>query len=124
MNNCDMAVDFLPLPQEIKRSSGSWRAPDGALKLSIRGVSGTDLNRLTRIAEKIGAVKQSNSAADADLVLELDTALNLPSTVRPEVLDQAYLLEVGANRVLARARSPQGLYYALLTLQQMLRNAE
>ena len=124
MNNCDMAVDFLPLPQEIKRSAGSWRAPDGSLKLSIRGVSATDVSRLMRIAEKIGAVKPCNSAADADLVLELDSALNLPSTVRPEVLDQAYLLEVGTDRILARAHSPQGLFYALLTLQQMLRNAE
>ena len=124
MSNRDMPMDFLPLPQEIKCSAGSWRTPDKSLKVSVRGVPAADVSRLMRIAAKLGAVEQCDSAATADLILELDSALELPTAVRPDALDQAYLLEVGADRIRARSRSPQGLYYALLTLQQMLRDAE
>ncbi len=124
MTDRDMPVDLLPLPQEIERRSGSWRAPNGCIKLYVLGVAAPDAVRLMRAAEALGAVEQCESPTAANLAVELNPALDLPAAVRPDALDQAYLLEVETNQIRARARSPRGLYYALLTLRQMNRGAE
>jgi hexosaminidase len=132
-------LKLLPLPKSVREKQGTFKLEDD-LPLLIGPGSDREVNAAWSFAAEAGS--KAGVRLSVERMGKLDgigrrilfllegrderlysglAALAAPlAKVPPPVRDQAYVLEVTPNDVVAVASSAQGLYYAAQTLRQMI----
>ncbi len=123
MNGNDNVLVLLPQPRSLRRETGVLRLRQGA-RIVCQGEPQSILPIAARLQEAVWDTQGmewhlwAGSAENdpmAQAVLTLDTFAGLPA--------QGYRLQIGSERIHITASEPAGLFYGVMTLQQVLRQS-
>ena len=108
----ERGIALLPMPQDVKLGSGSFRLPETPTLKIEAGCDNADA-AVVRMALKERLNRDAQEKPEA-----ADIVLKRPAAPAPSL--QAYRLIVGEKGVQLEASSPQGFFYAALTLCQLV----
>ena len=124
--------DLLPRPQRLETLSGQCPLDGGEVHITLTAPAEEQIKRLTdRLAEtlvRLGLNINPATAPGESYLLYVSfsgvPAPFAPATVLPAAArDQGYSLTVTPSGVVVGAASEKGLFYGLMTLEQVLRSA-
>jgi Glycosyl hydrolase family 20, catalytic domain/Glycosyl hydrolase family 20, domain 2 len=109
---------FMPAVQGIEKKDGYFTIRNRSWRIYLWNA---ELATLIDFADTFTDYQVVESETDANIILQLKDDLFLLNSMRADVRDQAYQLDINSTKVELYATTAVGIFYGLQTLRQIIR---
>lgn len=107
-------ISIIPKPQEISKQSGEFNVNEKT-HIKLDGTSETDISLFTKQLRKATSydLPFTDKADKNVIVFQIDSTVELSN-------NEGYILNISKNKVVAKAKTTKGIFYATQSLRQLL----
>lgn len=125
----NVVYKIIPSPKSVEYGIDKYSLKNN-LKIQIEGensekltYSSDKISNTLKMLLGINSIITSDNSSNADILIKLSQAFKNSNRVPGNFLDEAYYLEISKNLIMIEAASPKGIFYATMSLIQLLEKA-